>query len=355
MVKCIEIRVNTSPFGLLICAFNHEELTDTMSYSEEKLLQKLDSLAETQDSIVSTSQWVLFYYRNADQIASRWEKCLMESPPSKILALVYLANDVVQQSRARKKTEFIDAFSTVLPNALSYAYGKVPESTQKRLQKIVRVLNERRVFPQPLKVKGIDVPEAAAKGDGESGSEGDKLKALTTVGSKFQRLYHELLLSANGSFTQTHLSELEQIQGSLKENIAIMQEIEANVSKDIEKIHQRSKIQLQKSAEIVKKQQELQELRKAEEQKRLKEEAERLERLKRQEEEDNLLPTYQDDSDSDSEEEKKESSSIAESDNETPVHSSKSSSTAGNSNESSTIDGDNTDQERPKKKLRFAD
>ncbi|CEP21848.1 unnamed protein product [Cyberlindnera jadinii] len=326
-----------------------------MSYSEEKLLQKLDSLAETQDSIVSTSQWVLFYYRNADQIASRWEKCLMESPPSKILALVYLANDVVQQSRARKKTEFIDAFSTVLPNALSYAYGKVPESTQKRLQKIVRVLNERRVFPQPLKVKGIDVPEAAAKGDGESGSEGDKLKALTTVGSKFQRLYHELLLSANGSFTQTHLSELEQIQGSLKENIAIMQEIEANVSKDIEKIHQRSKIQLQKSAEIVKKQQELQELRKAEEQKRLDEEAERLERLKRQQEEDNLLPTYQDDSDSDSEEEKKESSSIAESDNETPVHSSKSSSTAGNSNESSTIDGDNTDQERPKKKLRFAD
>ena len=84
-----------------------------MSYSDDAVKAKLSALNETQDSIVAVAQWVMFHRRNADRTAMTWLQKVKDSGSNKRLNLIYLANEVAQQSRARKKDDFIIAFSPV--------------------------------------------------------------------------------------------------------------------------------------------------------------------------------------------------------------------------------------------------
>jgi regulator of Ty1 transposition protein 103 len=336
-----------------------------MSYSEESLARKLEALEETQDSIVSTSQWVLFYYRYADKIASHWESYLKQCPTHKKLAMVYLMNDVVQQSRARKKTEFIEAFAKVLPEALNRIYPKVPTSTQKRLEKIVRVLNERHIFSPPLAISGVTGPHSDdrsashSNGGALKGTDEEKIQTLASMGSKFQRFYHELLIGTNGVFTDAQLPTLNSLQKELKENISLLQELDNNVTKDIEKAQKRSKIQLEKTAEILIKQQKIEDQRRKEEEQRKIEERKKLEELKRLQEEENMLPAYQPDSEDDSDSNDSKTvgtDSDSGSDNEEIVHKGREVTEKKDDKKSSKSDDGTTDSEvRPKKRLRFAE
>jgi regulator of Ty1 transposition protein 103 len=82
-------------------------------YSDDAIKAKLSSLNEAQDVIVNVAQWLLFNKRNAVRTAELWMQRVKDSQPAKRLSLVYLANEVVQQSKARKKEEFVNAFAPV--------------------------------------------------------------------------------------------------------------------------------------------------------------------------------------------------------------------------------------------------
>jgi regulator of Ty1 transposition protein 103 len=62
------------------------------------------------------------------------------------LNLIYLANDVAQQSRARKKDEFPKAFSPVIPEAMEIAYRGVTAEVQGKLRRVLDVWRQRGVF-----------------------------------------------------------------------------------------------------------------------------------------------------------------------------------------------------------------
>ncbi|ONH68722.1 Regulation of nuclear pre-mRNA domain-containing protein 1B [Cyberlindnera fabianii] len=268
-----------------------------MSYSNESFISKLNALQETQESIVSTSTWVLFHYRYADRIASEWEKYLYQAPPPRKLAVIYLANEVVQQARARKRTEFIDAFYKVLPGSLGNAYKKVPPQIQPKIAKLVNVLVDRKIFPGPLNVPGISSDSGhQSVAHASVGSDDEKLRGLASSGQKFHKFYHEMLLKANGSFTDSQLPYLQRLKVMLAENIGQLQDLQSTVDEEIEKTAERSKAAREKLEELKKKQQEI------EMQKHL-DEMKRQEEARKQAEEDKILPTYaesDDDSDSDS-------------------------------------------------------
>jgi regulator of Ty1 transposition protein 103 len=63
------------------------------------------------------------------------------------LNLIYLANDVAQQSRARKKDEFPRAFGPIIPEAMEIAYRGVTAEVQTRLRRVLDVWRQRGVFP----------------------------------------------------------------------------------------------------------------------------------------------------------------------------------------------------------------
>ncbi|KAK4502358.1 hypothetical protein PRZ48_005783 [Zasmidium cellare] len=118
-----------------------------MAYSDDAVKAKLAALNETQDSIVTVAQWIMFHRRHADRTASLWLNRLQESPStSKRLNLIYLANEVVQQSRARSKTDFLVAFEPIIAEAASLAYKGASQDIQGKLRRVIEVWRERRIF-----------------------------------------------------------------------------------------------------------------------------------------------------------------------------------------------------------------
>ncbi|KAL7751374.1 hypothetical protein RI367_003234 [Sorochytrium milnesiophthora] len=116
-----------------------------MSYSDDTFRQKLAKLTNMQDSIQMTSNWMQFHRRHSREIGAVWERELSKAPPPKKLSLLYLANDVLQNSR-KKGPEFVTDFSKILPQAVVHAYRACPPDIQQRVVRLLSIWQERSVF-----------------------------------------------------------------------------------------------------------------------------------------------------------------------------------------------------------------
>eukprot|EP00941_MAST-03F_sp_MAST-3F-sp1_P001699 g1699.t1 len=118
------------------------------SYSRSALLQKLKRLSNSQSSIQTASQWIIFHWRNADDVVTAWESELRQSKVDRKMLLLYLANDVLQ-SRKKHRTDAVKAvFAKVLPRSLEHIIQSA-RSDQKIVKKASRVLSiwrDRHVF-----------------------------------------------------------------------------------------------------------------------------------------------------------------------------------------------------------------
>jgi regulator of Ty1 transposition protein 103 len=118
-----------------------------MAYSDDAVRAKLAALNETQDSIVSNAQWIMFHRRFAAKTASVWLNRLQENTnASKRLNLIYLANEVVQQSRARSKQDFLLAFEPLIADATAAAYKGSSQDIQGKIRRVVEVWRQRGIF-----------------------------------------------------------------------------------------------------------------------------------------------------------------------------------------------------------------
>ncbi|KAL0258129.1 hypothetical protein SLS55_007301 [Diplodia seriata] len=121
-----------------------------MAYTDDAVQAKLSALNETQEGIVTVAQWIMFHRRHADRTAQLWMQRLKDSAPNKRLSLIYLANEVVQQSKARKKTEFVAAFSPIIAESTSAAYKGAPYDIQQKLRRVIEVWRQRVIFEPPV-------------------------------------------------------------------------------------------------------------------------------------------------------------------------------------------------------------
>lgn len=71
--------------------------------------------------------------------------CFVPVESNKKLTLLYLANDVIQNSK-RKGPEFRTEFGKVLPRALQYVSREKDESFRKSVERVISVWEERKVF-----------------------------------------------------------------------------------------------------------------------------------------------------------------------------------------------------------------
>ncbi|KAI9669573.1 MAG: hypothetical protein M1817_004616 [Caeruleum heppii] len=142
-----------------------------MAFTDDAVLAKLSALNETQESIVTVAQWVLFHKRHSERTAHLWFQRLKDSGTNKRLNLIYLANgrstfevpgcpifklialippEVVQQSKARRKDDFLLAFSPVIAEATSTAYRGATTEVQQKLRRVVEVFRQRQIFELPI-------------------------------------------------------------------------------------------------------------------------------------------------------------------------------------------------------------
>ncbi|KAK4776040.1 hypothetical protein SAY87_024001 [Trapa incisa] len=86
-------------------------------FSEEILADKLSKLNSTQQCIETLSHWCIFHRSKAEMVVTTWEKQFHKSEMTQKVPLLYLANDILQNSK-RKGNEFVAEFWKVLPEAL---------------------------------------------------------------------------------------------------------------------------------------------------------------------------------------------------------------------------------------------
>ncbi|KAJ2895201.1 UPF0400 protein [Zalerion maritima] len=126
-----------------------------MSYTDDAALARLSALNDTQDSIATAAQWFLFHRKHAERTVQLWHQRLRDSPSSKRLTLMYLANEVAQQSKVRRKDDFVLALAPVIADATAAAYKGASNEVQQRVVRVVDVWRQRAVFPEHT-INGID-------------------------------------------------------------------------------------------------------------------------------------------------------------------------------------------------------
>ncbi|KAF2265345.1 DUF618-domain-containing protein [Lojkania enalia] len=121
-----------------------------MAFTDDGVRAKLSSLNETQDSIVTVSQWIMFHRRHAERTAQIWLQRIKDSTQNKKLNLIYLANEIVQQSKIRKKDEFLRAYDPIIVEATGAAYKGSSAEVQHKIRRVVEVWRQRQVFKPPI-------------------------------------------------------------------------------------------------------------------------------------------------------------------------------------------------------------
>ncbi|KAF6813429.1 DUF618 domain-containing protein [Colletotrichum sojae] len=121
-----------------------------MAYNDDAVLAKLSALNESHDSIATAAQWIMFHKRHADRTVQLWLQRLRDSSSTKRLSLIYLANEVTQQSKARHKDDFLVAFSPVIAEATALAYKGAPAEIQNKLRRVMDVWKDRFIFEPPI-------------------------------------------------------------------------------------------------------------------------------------------------------------------------------------------------------------
>ncbi|KAL8288880.1 hypothetical protein RB597_000794 [Gaeumannomyces tritici] len=156
-----------------------------MAYTDDAVLAKLSALNESHDSIATAAQWIMFHRRHAERTVQLWLNRLKESPSGKRLNLVYLANEVTQQSKARHRDDFVHAFSPVMADAAATAYKGASADIQNKLRRVVDVWRDRNIF-EPAIQSAVEArldELDKARGASRAGTIGGVSSALSGSGS----------------------------------------------------------------------------------------------------------------------------------------------------------------------------
>ncbi|XP_072970193.1 uncharacterized protein [Typha angustifolia] len=164
------------------------------SFNGQILVDKLAKLNNSQQSIETLSHWCIFHRNNAKQVVETWEREFHCVPKDKRVSFLYLANDILQNSR-RKGMEFITEFWRVLPDALSDVLKNGDEFGRNAVMRLVCIWEDRKVFGsrgQILKEEILGRNMENTKSDGKSISY--KLKQpdreqLEKLISSFEHIY----------------------------------------------------------------------------------------------------------------------------------------------------------------------
>lgn len=118
------------------------------SFTESGLVKKLSELNPSQQSIQTLSLWLIHHRKHHSIIVKTWLKELQRVSSSKKLTFMYLANDVIQNSK-KKGPEFGKEYENVLMKAFKLIAQSGPEEkTIHSLNRILNIWGERGVYEE---------------------------------------------------------------------------------------------------------------------------------------------------------------------------------------------------------------
>jgi len=121
-------------------------MTSIRSNVRREFAEKLSSLNSTQKKISSLADLVVSRWRFVDDLVRVWESEIYASKQENILNLIYLANDALQKSRAKRKAAIRDAFSKVLHPTLKHAIDVGDHNVKTKLKRVVSIWRDRSIL-----------------------------------------------------------------------------------------------------------------------------------------------------------------------------------------------------------------
>ncbi|XP_006639458.2 regulation of nuclear pre-mRNA domain-containing protein 1B isoform X8 [Lepisosteus oculatus] len=115
------------------------------SFSESALEKKLSELSNSQQSVQTLSLWIIHHRKHSPLIVRVWHREMKKAKSSRKLTFLYLANDVIQNSK-RKGPEFTREFETVLVDACSHVAREADDGCKKHLERLLNIWQERSVY-----------------------------------------------------------------------------------------------------------------------------------------------------------------------------------------------------------------
>ncbi|XP_061197441.1 regulation of nuclear pre-mRNA domain-containing protein 1B-like isoform X2 [Saccostrea echinata] len=115
------------------------------SFSDNNFVKKLGELNNTQQSIQTLSLWLIHHRKHSKTIVQVWLREMQKVRPSQRLTFMYLANDVIQNSK-KKGPEFTRDFATVLPEAYKISTKDADDKIKKSVDRILGIWEERAVY-----------------------------------------------------------------------------------------------------------------------------------------------------------------------------------------------------------------
>ncbi|XP_077599469.1 regulation of nuclear pre-mRNA domain-containing protein 1A-like [Stigmatopora nigra] len=119
------------------------------SFSEAALEKKLSELSNSQQSVQTLSLWLIHHRKHSKNIVHVWFNELVKVPESRKLTFLYLANDVIQNSK-KKGPEFTQDFAPVIVDAFKHVYRECEEGCKKQLGRVLSIWQERGVYDSEL-------------------------------------------------------------------------------------------------------------------------------------------------------------------------------------------------------------
>ncbi|KAI8536157.1 hypothetical protein RHMOL_Rhmol10G0234700 [Rhododendron molle] len=129
--------------GLCICFDGRGGMNSV--FEEQILAEKLSKLNSTQQCIETLSHWCIFHRSKAEIVVATWGKQFHSSQMVQKIPLLYLANDILQNSK-RTGNEFVSEFWKVLPGALKDIIEKGDDHGKNVVSRLVGIWEERKVF-----------------------------------------------------------------------------------------------------------------------------------------------------------------------------------------------------------------
>ncbi|KAI4366939.1 hypothetical protein MLD38_022737 [Melastoma candidum] len=121
------------------------------TFDPQILIEKLAKLNLSQASIETLSYWCIFHMNNAKYVVDTWEREFHCSPQEQRVAFLYLANDIMQNSR-KKGIEFVNEFGRVLPDALCNVVHNGDDFGRNAAYRLLNIWEERKVFDSPVEL-----------------------------------------------------------------------------------------------------------------------------------------------------------------------------------------------------------
>ncbi|KAK4876620.1 hypothetical protein RN001_009126 [Aquatica leii] len=213
-------------------------------FTESAFIKKLADCNNSTQSIQTLSFWLIHHRKHYVQIVKTWYKELLRAKDSKKLTFMYLANDVIQNSR-KKGPEYGREFGIVLRKAFEHLSTVGYDDKMKAsLTRLLAIWDERGMydelqiteFKQALLLPPEHPPPKRAKTD-NSGKE--KKRKLSPTRKKSET---EVTVEVDGTVeTHVHLSPKTPANDppEPEELIKALQDLESNLASADEIVRQR--------------------------------------------------------------------------------------------------------------------